>query len=93
MRNYYLTLLLICICGLCFAQQQTNDTVTKNPPNKEWNFNNLDGWKYGHPENGEQLCRADAGAAFQRRRHQDPAGAGAAIREILYRTAADAVRQ
>lgn len=29
MRNYYLTLLLICICGLCFAQQQTNDTVTK----------------------------------------------------------------
>ena len=52
-----------------------------------------DGWKYGHPENGEQLCRADAGAAFQRRRHQDPAGAGAAIREILYRTAADALRQ
>ena len=47
MRNYYLTLLLICICGLCFAQQQTNDTVTKNPPNKEWNFNNLDGWEYG----------------------------------------------
>ena len=68
MRNYYLTLLLICICGLCFAQQQTNDISTKNPPNKEWNFNNLDGWKYGHPENGEQLCGADAGAAFQRRR-------------------------
>ena len=51
MRNYYLTLLLICICGLCFAQQQTNDTVTKNPPNKEWNFNNLDGWEYGHQDN------------------------------------------
>ena len=51
MRNYYLTLLLICICGLCFAQQQTNDISTKNPPNKEWNFNNLDGWKYGHQDN------------------------------------------
>ena len=51
MRNYYLTLLLICICGICFAQQQTNDISTKNPPNKEWNFNNLDGWEYGHQDN------------------------------------------
>ena len=51
MKNYYLTLLLICICGICFAQQQTNDISTKNPPNKEWNFNNLDGWKYGHQDN------------------------------------------
>ena len=32
-------------------RQQTNDTVTKNPPNKEWNFNNLDGWEYGHQDN------------------------------------------
>ena len=41
----------------------------------------------------QKMASNFAGLTQARRRHQDPAGAGAAIREILYRTAADAVRQ
>ena len=62
MRNCYLTLSLICICSVCFAQQQTNDISTKNPPNKEWNFNNLDGWEYGHQDdNPDNQCILENG--------------------------------
>lgn len=62
MRNCYLTLSLICICSICFAQQQTNDISTKNPPNKEWNFNNLDGWEYGHQDdNPDNQCILENG--------------------------------
>ena len=85
MRNYYLTLLLICICGLCFAQQQTNDTVTKNPPNKEWNFNNLDGWEYGHQDNNpDNQCILDAAIQSASRARASATSAARSCQKRLY---------
>ncbi|MEG1006900.1 hypothetical protein [Bacteroides sp.] len=51
MRNYYLILTLTYFCQVCFAQQQVKNTVAKRPQSKEWNFNNLNGWKYEHQDN------------------------------------------
>lgn len=51
MRSYYLTLALTCICSVCFAQQPANKVATEKSLNKEWNFQSLDGWEYGHQDN------------------------------------------
>ncbi len=62
MRNYYLTLALVCMCNVCFAQQQKNGRVTENPPSREWNFHTLDGWEYAHQDkNPDNQCLLENG--------------------------------
>ena len=61
MRNCYLTLSFICICSVCLHSNRPMTSVLKSA-NKEWNFNNLDGWEYGHQDdNPDNQCILENG--------------------------------